>query len=429
MACGGCGRRTSIKETHLMQSCAAYGAAASFLRLNDVGVVLHGPRSCAYLMDSSRSKAVLEMYDEGLYGTAPARNLRCSGMDDAASIFGGTADLERCIRETAAEGYGDIAVITTCMPGIIGDDCLAVIERMSVEYSDVRFHYVPADGDIAGDYTDGFIMAATCIAGMVDTSIPRGKGGVNLIGSTFFDLHTPAQRDDLRRVLALFGLHEHARFVDEGPSDLIRRYNEAEFDMAINDTMATREMVDVLRGATGRSPELPPLPTGIREYAEWLRAVGRLTGRPEAAEEEISRAEGSYRGFVESHRARFAGKRVMIFTRLNMNIDWLIDLLDDLGAEVPRIAFGRSSRKRGAAPVTRYPDRITAEYDDEGFNDDLASIRPDIVITDYPRGDEASWRHARIGKVGMGVAPVLRYAEYLEDLMRLPMAEGWRELG
>jgi len=428
MACGGCGRRTSIKETRLMHSCAAYGAAAAFLRLNDVGVILHGPKSCAYLMDASRSKAVLEMYDQGMYDTVPARNLRCSGMDDAASIFGGIGELEESIRETAAEGYTDIAVITTCMPGIIGDDCPATIERLSAEYPGIRFHYIPADGDIAGDYTDGFMMAASSIVGMIDMGVPRGKGGVNLIGSTFFDLHTPVLRDDLRRVLSLFGLHEHARFVDEGPSEMIRRYNEAEFDMAINDTVATRELVDMIRGATGRSPELPPLPTGIREYAEWLRAVGGLTGRPDAAEAEIARAEGAYRGFVETHRQRFSGKRFVIFTRLNMNIDWLIDLLDDLGVDIARVGFMKSSRKRGAAPVTRYADRITTDYDDQAFCEDLEAFDPDMVISDYPRGDEATRRHARIGKVGMGVGPVLRYAEYLEDLLRLPLSEGWRRI-
>jgi hypothetical protein len=51
-----------------------------------------------------------------------------------------------------------------------------------------------------------------------------------------------------------------------------------------------------------------------------------------------------------------------------------------------------------------------------------------MVISDYPRGDEATRRHARIGKVGMGVGPVLRYAEYLEDLLRLPLSEGWRRI-
>ena len=426
LGCGGCGRRTSISQTRLMQSCAAYGAVAAFLRINDVGVVLHGPRSCSFVMDTSRSKAVLDMYSDGLYDTKPARNLRCTCMDDSSSIFGGIPELEACLRETASEGYSDIAVISTCMPGIIGDDSISAVDRIGREFPDTRFHLVEADGDMAGDYTDGFLMAARAISGMIDTSVPRGKGGVNLIGSSFFDVHTKAMRDELRRVLALFGLHENCRFVDETGSDSIRDYCRAEFDMALNDTMATRELVAILRERTGREPNLMPVPVGLREYSEWLRTTGELTGRPDAAGKETAEAEEAYRGFITGHAGRFAGKRIIIFTKLNMSIDWLIDMLDDLGAEVLRIGFAASSRKDGSEPVSRFSDRVTTEYDDEAMRRDIAEWHPDLVICDLSRSDAEGVRYARVGKIGLGVKPVLRYAEYLEDLMRLPAVEGWR---
>ena len=59
-----------------MSSCAAYGAVAAYLRMNDVAVVLHGPISCMYMMDTSRNKAVLDLYRRGLFNVTPNHNIR-----------------------------------------------------------------------------------------------------------------------------------------------------------------------------------------------------------------------------------------------------------------------------------------------------------------------------------------------------------------
>ena len=45
------------------------------------------------------------------------------------------------------------------------------------------------------------------------------------------------------------------------------------------------------------------------------------------------------------------------------------------------------------------------------------------------RLESSRCRFARFTKVGMGVEPTLRYAEYLENIMRLPNREGWKQEG
>lgn len=424
LGCGGCGRGRSIKETRVMHSCAAYGAAAAFLKMNDVAVVIHGPRSCAFLMDSSRSKAVLDMYGTGIFDTDPARNLRCTEMDDASSIFGGLPELERCLRSTVAEGFSDIAVVTTCMPGITGDDCMTVIDRISEENPDVRIRYVPADGDVAGDYTDGFMLGARRVADMIDISVEPQPGYVNLIGTSFFDVHSREQNDNLKHVLALFDLKENCRFMDETTSENVRMYMRAPFDIMMSNTMTSKELSSILRERTGRSPIASALPVGPREYADWLRTIGTLTGKPDVAEKEIRESERLYDEFIASRRPRFEGKRMLISTKLSFNIDWLIDMLDDLGADIVRIGFARSSRKDGSKAVSEHADRIVEDYCDDMLVEDLAKFDPDLVICDISRGENR--RYARLSKVGIGVRPVLRYAEYLENMMRLPPVEGWR---
>ncbi|MBR2254401.1 MAG: AAA family ATPase [Candidatus Methanomethylophilaceae archaeon] len=428
--CDGCQvkRRTSIKDTGMMQSCAAYGALAAFAKMNDVGIVLHGPMSCLHLMGTTRGKAVVEQFQKHRFKVPPGYNMYCSGMDDSMSIFGGTRLLEETLEKAAAVGYRDIAVITTCMPGIIGDDTKGVVETVSARHPGTRFHTVLTDGDINGEYTDGFMMGAKAIAGMIDVSRPRGKGMVNIIGSSFYDLHTRRHLHELTRVLSLFGLRENCRFLDETTSDNIIGYCEAEFDFMINDTRATREMAEILKERTGREPFPLPLPIGLYDYEEWLERLGEATGHPEAAKVEIADVERRYAAFIAEHTPRFQGKRVIMTAKMYGNLDWLVDLLLDLKVDLVRLGFMPSTRKNKERPVSRHECSFTEDYWLEDLVRDMEELDPDLLICDVVMPMKGRCRFARMQKIGIGIDAELAYAVYLENMMRLPNKEGWREV-
>ena len=425
--CHGCGVRGSIRDHRVMSSCAAYGATAAFLKMNDVAVVIHGPRSCQYLMATTRGKAILDLYARGVYRRDPQCNIRCTMMDDSASIFGGIGFLEEALEATVAEGFHDIAVVTTCMPGIIGDDCEALLTRVSGLHPDVRFHLVPADGDICGEYTDGFMMAAGAIADMIDPDVPVEPGYVNLIGTSFFDLQSREHARELERMLARFGLRENCRFLDETTSDTVRNYCRASMDMMVTDNANSRELASIIESRTGRRPFPVPMPVGLHDYTEWLRAVGSELGMEAEAEEEAGNVCAEYDAFVVDHRHRFAGKRVIVMNKLTHNVDWLIDLLQDLGADIVRFGFVSSPRKNGSRIYSRHMEMITTDYEVEDLLEDMSSLDPDLLISDIARPLSGRCRMARFGKVGVGVRSVLEYAEYVENIMRLPNDEGWKE--
>ena len=426
IGCSGCGHRVSIKDTRVMSSCAAYGAVAAYLRMNDVAVVLHGPIRCTNMMDTSRTKAVLDLYRRGLFNVTPNHNLRCTGMDDSVSIFGGNALLERSLYDVIGEGFTHIAVVSTCMPGIIGDDCGTVIRRVTSEHPDVRVDYIPADGDIQGEYTDGYMMAAETIADLIDTSLEPEEGLVNLIGTSFFDLHSDENLRSLTGMLSRFGLRENCRFLDETTSGSIKGYCRASIDMMVADNPQSRELAEIIRRRTGRESFPHAIPVGLYSYEEWLQALGERMGKEDEAVAEIAEVQSMYDSFVESHRYRFEGRKVIIMNKLNNNLDWLIDLLGDLGAEILRVGTCPNTRRSNVSPVTRHPDMVTEDYTDEMLSDDLASLDPDLLISDIARHVTGRCRFARFTKVGMGVEPTLRYAEYLENIMRLPSEEGWK---
>lgn len=426
--CHGCsGIRKSIRDSRPMNSCAAYGAMSAFSRINDIAVVIHGPRSCMYLMDTTRAKAVLELYQRGIYRTKPRHNLRCTMMDDTASIFGGTSDLEKTLESVSEEGFSEVAVITTCMPGIIGDDCRGVIDRLSSRFPDVKYHLVQTDGDIAGEYNDGFDMAVEEILGMVDMTVEPDPNYVNIVGSSFFDLSNKKQIEEVERILSVFGLKVNCRFLDECNSETVRMLRRGIADIPVSDTANCRSMVKAVSSFLGREPFGYPIPFGKHEHMIWLDALGNLTGRTEDSEREKKAVLEKYNSFMAVHRGKFEGKKVMVVCGMAHNVDWIIDILTDLGADLVRVGFITSRRKRPTAPVSRYGDIIVADYGEEEFENDLMKFDPDMLIGDLPRFSQGKYRFARITKIGFGVDASISFATYLENMMRLPDREGWKE--
>ena len=411
-----------------MMSCAAYGALAAYMKLSDYAVVLHGPESCLYFMDTSRSKAILELYDRDVFKAKPTHHLRCTMMDDAVSIFGGVKYLEKALSDTIAEGHRKIAVVTTCMPGIIGDDCISVIDRMMKENPGVDIHYVPADGDVSGEYTDGFMMAASNILQSVDLDVKPEKGLVNIIATSFYDIQTNRNREDLEEMLGRFGLRMNCRFLDETTSDNIEGFCRASYDMLLNDTANNRELYELIHERTGRELFPIPLPVGLYDYEEWMSLIGDQLDMADTAKSEIDRVQAAYDSFIEEHRPRFEGKKIMILNKLSFNVDWLIDILLDLRVDLVKVAVQVSGRKKKAELISRHLDIITQDYDSEKMKEDLKVLCPDLIVSDIARPDDGI-RFARVGKIGIGLRPALEYIMYLENIMRLPVEEGWKKGG
>lgn len=418
-ACDGCRIGRSISESKVLGSCSAYGAVAAYLRLDDVAVVVHGPMSCAHLMDTTRAKAVLCLYENGVHRGGPGLNIFSTGMDDSAAVFGGTEALGRTLEEVASKGYRRMAVVTTCMPSIIGDDCIGTIDAFCMRHPGISVQLVPADGDITGAYNEGFIMAARTMTHMMDKGLPRNEGLVNLVGTSFFDLHSRLHEKELDDMLSTLGLEVNCRFLDETTSASVEGFCRAGTDILVSDTPNSRRLMDVITETTGRVPHRLPLPTGLRCYCEWMAVMGRETGRATEAEEAVSEARDEYERFVESDRHRLDGVRVMVAYKLDGDADWLLDMLGDLGAE---IVLAGSFGRRGSA---RHPE-MASGYGIGSVVPDMERLEPDLLISDIPFPVSGRTRFARLSRMGVGYRQTLRFARYLGDTLRLPVSEGWR---
>ena len=421
--CGAC-RRGSIRDSKVMMSCASYGAVAAYARLGDTAVVVHGPRSCAYLMSTTRAKAVLSLYEDGVFDRTPRDCIRSSCMDDSAAVFGGDGFLRWAIEGAIADGYGRVAVVTTCMSGIIGDDCASVIQDVSLEHPEVEIDLVQADGDIAGDYNDGFEIAAERIADRIDPSLVPEDGLVNLVGTSFFDTQSRSGRRDLDDMLSAFGLRVNCRFLDDGSPEPPERICRASTDILMSDTSSARRMMSLITERTGREPFPTVMPVGIREYLEWVDGMGRFTGRTDLAEAEAARAREEYDALVAEHRPLMEGRRAIVRWRAGSNPDWLIDALTDVGVIVVRLGFVPRAGRASAAPDTRY--EAVGDYTEELLDADLERFRPDLLIGDVSHPVPEGTVYVKRNRVGVGYRSVFDYIGYLENVLRLPRIEGWR---
>ena len=421
--CRGC-RRGSIRDSKVLISCASYGAAAAYARLGDTAVVVHGPRSCAFLMSTTRAKAVLSLYEDGVFDRPPRDCIHSSCMDDSAAVFGGDGFLRWAIEGAIADGYGKVAVVTTCMSGIIGDDCASVIQAVSLEHPEVEIDLVQADGDIAGDYNDGFEIAAERISDRIDPSLVPEDGLVNLVGTSFFDTQSRSGRRDLDDMLSAFGLRVNCRFLDDGSPELPERICRASVDIMMNDTSSARRMMSLITERTGREPFPAVMPVGIREYLEWVDEMGRFTGRTDLAEAESARAREEYDSLVMEHRPLMEGRRAIVRWREGSNPDWLIDALTDVGVEVVRLGFVPNRGRAVRRPDTRYD--AVEDYTEEQLDADLERFRPDLLIGDVAHPVPEGTVYVKRNRVGVGYRSVFGYIGYLENILRLPRTEGWR---
>lgn len=408
--CPGCARSTSRRQKY---SCASCGAVMALARLRDSAVIIHGPRSCAYLMDSAYLSTVADLYTGGVYDDPMPDNIYCTCMDDSAAIFGGADSLRGTMESAYADGFREVAVVTTCVSGMIGDDCDAVARGFRSSHPDVGTTVLSTDGVINGDYLDGTDAAVSELIRSIDPSVGPVPGEVNLIGASFFDLQCPDAAAELRRMLGVFGLRVNCRLLDDTTMGSVRGFCRGTVDILLNEDRAS-DFEDRVVARLGRSRERVRLPTGPYEYAGWLRRMSEVTGIPCEAEEDWARSMMSR--FMEYHRDIFEGRRIVLSTVIPRNMDWLVDALTDMGAVIVRFGYAKGPDER-CGVTARYRDMLTFDYGKNGMSEDWDALHPDLLLYDLDIPDGYPGRSMRLSRIGPGIVPPLRLLGSISDAL------------
>jgi nitrogenase molybdenum-iron protein beta chain len=280
-----------------------------------------------------------------------------SSMTEDAAVFGGLQNMiDGLANAYALYKPKMIAMCTTCMAEVIGDDLQAFIKTSKDKGS------IPNDFPVPYAHTPSFVgshitgydnMLKGILVNLSEgQKQPTGNGKINFIPG--FDTYTGNNRE-LRRILELMGV-EHTVLADN--SDTFDSPNQGEFVMyqgnttlaeaadAINatetialqaySTVKTREYIE----KDWQQKTSVYRPFGIRGTDELLMALAERTGRPIPRQLEIER--GRAIDAMTDSQAWVHGKSVALYGDPDL-VYGLVSFLLELGAEPTHIVVTNSN--------------------------------------------------------------------------------------
>ncbi|MDO9550364.1 MAG: nitrogenase component 1 [Methanoregula sp.] len=159
--------------TNPLWPCAMTGAAACLAGFEGMTVVIHGSSGCYYYPTT--------LLHAPLHGTFILEH---------EIIFGSEDRLNEVIGGLSGRGKR-IAVITTCVPAILGEDIRSMLEKHDVILVD--------SPGFSGDVEAGYKNALS----MLEPRIDSGVRGVNIDGACLFDPFSTGNVQEITRLLAM----------------------------------------------------------------------------------------------------------------------------------------------------------------------------------------------------------------------------------
>ena len=304
-------KRVGVRRTNCSCSMPGVWRALSFVR--GALVVFHSPRPCAHIAHGMDVSSFHRLTAAGTSVRLSPVPLLTSGLGESEAIFGGEDRLRECIR-FAAEKYHPQAVFiaNSCVSGVIGDDTKAIAEEMEAELG-IPVMAVSAHGFLDGEYYAGYLDAARALVDRFMQPAERKAGTVALLGDCG-GMHGEYVKE-LRRLLALLDLKVTAQFPSYLALDEMQAVPEAELIILLGRRMDDEKQAQLAALAEHMherfgTPYLADVyAVGAEETKTWLRRVGALCHREEAAERAIASEEASFSAVVEKARADLAGRR------------------------------------------------------------------------------------------------------------------------
>ncbi len=319
------------------RSCALAGALTVTLEIEDCITILHGPPGCCHRFPLG------QIVD-------PAR-VMVTGMTEKEVVFGGEGLLTETIRQAGERRPGMIAVISSCIAGVIGDDAVALCRELETE---AFLLAIPADGFLTGGFYAGIQGA---MEALIKDFLPQSPGPVrtdtvNILGEKNLAVDEEDSFREMARLLGLLGLRVGARFVRQTSSRRLQEAGRACLNI-VRDPAIGSLAAELLHNAYGTPYLDGGYPSGRKETAAWLRTVAGLTGR--RAEEVIDAEEARYDQLLGDLRKDLGGRRAAVEEAWVQ--PWLIELLAELGMEM--VLWGKGALPAdlilAVSPLGDYP--------------------------------------------------------------------------
>ncbi|WP_298282106.1 nitrogenase molybdenum-iron protein subunit beta [Acidocella sp.] len=342
------------------KACQPLGAVFASLGFEGTLPFVHGSQGCVAYYRSHFSRHFKE----------PTSCVSSSMTEDAA-VFGGLNNMVDGLANTYAMYKPKmIAVSTTCMAEVIGDDLNAFIKTAKEKGSvpaefDVPFAHTPA---FVGSHVTGYDNAMKGIvehfwdgkAGTAPKLERTETNAINFIGG--FDGYTVGNMREIRRIFDLMNvqytiLGDNSEVWDTPADGEFRMYDGgtklAEVESAIN----ARGTISMQQFCTEKTLELIANhgqevvsfnhPVGVKATDEFLMAVARITGHEIPAE--LEKERGRLVDAIADSNSHIHGKKFAIYGDPDLTYGLAAFLLE-LGAE-PVHVLATNGNKAWAAKM------------------------------------------------------------------------------
>lgn len=404
------------------EACAARAAAMSLSGVRGLTVIIHGPRACGYAMCNIRDVHFLG--DEKINRTLDRTytdDMICTDMNDEDSIFGGIPKLERVVEEHYLLGKRNMAVVTACIPGIIGDDVGSCITRMKQVHPGLEILDIRTDGNLTGSAFEGIRIAREALLSMVDADAEPEKGLVNIIASS--GMNGGPDKDRMCELLDSIGCRLNTILFNGCTVDEIRNCKRAELNIPLSErdlSPANR----ALFGSHGIELSEQPFPCGVHDTIEWLDRM-RNVANAESIDGYIDRCMSEYSEAVRISSEILSGKKVYIIGWLGRPMDWIVDALKDAGASVIKASM--------SGPISGEPLRAERNKDIPSSSgstvsdilQDLQELEPDLILGHLRGADCLEVHHCHLPPSSVSIGASTDLLKYASNVMRAPVEASW----
>jgi nitrogenase iron protein len=365
-----------------LHGCAFNGAVSTAVHLQNAVVLAHGPKSCAFISwQTISSTGRRTLFERGaLLPVSLAPNLHCTELGEPEVVFGGMEKLDEKLREIKAGKPRAIIVVSACPAGIIGDD-IGRVEALSEP--DMPVVAIKADGNMAGDYLQGMLMAYTALARrLIRRNSPTVPDTVNIVGEKIVVTNTEDNFRLMSGYLARLGVRVNCRFLCRTTVDALEGFAAAPLNLLAYGDYTGQLLCDFFEKEYGSVFFGRPFPVGFDDTVEWLRGMAAWFGRPDAAEPVIAENERRYETEIAALRPALSGKKLMVLT-YNHELDWILKTALDAGMNIVKIGILNFSQDEGFRTRLPVPLPVEEDYNRDSRAGDIARYSPDVLLTNY----------------------------------------------
>ncbi|MFA5141325.1 MAG: nitrogenase component 1, partial [Elusimicrobiota bacterium] len=302
---------------------------------------------------------------------------------EADVVGGGKAKLDAAMEQALkqTEGKAAILVTTTCVPTVIGDDTVGILEKYRGR-SKVPLLLANA---AAGFYENPIISLFRGIKKRAEFKQARPRSRtVNLVG------FPPGRAlEELERLLGQAGVHVNLRMLPRFSVEEADRFLAAEAHVFYPDP-AYAELYEKLFSDLELKRLSPVAPYGLENTRRWVMEVARSLAAEESAKEMWSRESKRVAGPWELLRARVKGKRVAFIAdpaRVKRLADPgglsgvpLVSMLKEMGFGIDYLIY---AEQKPELPKEKGKHSVSWFTSKEELNDLITHGAFDAVYTEY----------------------------------------------